>query len=155
MLARGSGVSGINMQPSQLNSGDTVIPLAGLIVTTAIVSGSVNAAVVTWKYNHVWWLSLIAFFIAAVVCWFISKKVGHFVFPASSENNVFVVKAGSSALPLTLKAAITGACLSLFIAGLALALLLGGSSLVASTWLIVTSISLVVGILWGTLSALL
>jgi hypothetical protein len=143
------------MEPSQLNPGDTVIPLVGLIVTTAIISGSINAAIVTWKYNHAWWLSLIAFFIGAIICWYISKHFGSLVFPSNSADNVMVVKAGSSALPLTLKAALVGSTLGLVISGLVLAFLVGGTSLVASTWVLVILVSGTVGILWGTLSALI
>ena len=70
------------------------------------------------------------------------------------EGDVFVVKAGASALPLTLKSAIIGSIVALIICGYAFALILGGSELMASTWLIVTIVSVVVGGLGGVLSAL-
>lgn len=143
------------MEPSQLNSAETVIPLAGLTVSAAMISGSINAAFVTWKYNQVWSLTLIAFFIASIVCWFISKKFASFAFPIESKDQVFVVKAGSSALPLTLKASMIGSILGLVLSGLALSFIIGGTSLITSTWVIVTIISGVIGILWGTLSAII
>lgn len=143
------------MKPNQLNSGDTVIPLAGLVVIAAIISGSINSAIVTWKHSQIWWLTIAALLIGAIVSWIIAKKIGSFVFPAVSDDQVFVVKAGGTALPLTLKAAFTGSISASVISGLAFAYMLGGTALIANTWLIVTIVSFVVGGLWGTLSALL
>ncbi len=142
------------MKPSQLNPGDTVIPLAGHLVSASVFSGAINSSIVMWKYNHTWWLSLAAFIIGAILCWFIAKNIGKFVFPTEKEGDVFVVKAGASALPLTLKSAIIGSIVALIICGYAFALILGGSELMASTWLIVTIVSVVVGGLGGVLSAL-
>ncbi len=143
------------MEPSQLNPGDTVIPLADLVVKTAIISGSINSAIITWKFNQSWWLTLAAFVIGAVVCWFLARYIGSLVFPVSQYDDIFVVKAGSSAIPLTLKAAFIGSSTALIFCGFLYAFILGGSSLFVSTWVIVTLISLIVGGLWGMLSALL
>ncbi len=143
------------MEPSQLNPGDTVIPLADLIVKTAIISGAINSAIITWKFNQSWWLTLAAFVIGAVVCWLLARYIGSLVFPATQFDDIFVVKAGSAAIPLTLKAAFIGSSTALLFCGLLYAFILGGSSLFVSTWVIVTLISLIIGGLWGMLSALL
>lgn len=143
------------MESSELNPGDTVIPLADLVVKAAIISGSINSAIITWKFNPSWWLILVAFVIGAVVCWFLARHIGSLVFPATQFDDVFVVKAGSSAIPLTLKAAFMGSSTALIFCGLLYAFILGGSSLFVSTWVIVTLISLIVGGLWGMLTALL
>ena len=143
------------MEPSQLNPGDTVIPLADLVVKAAIISGSINSAIITWKFNQSWWLTLAAFVIGAVVCWFLARYIGSLVFPVTQFDDVFVVKAGSSAMPLTLKASFIGSSTALIFCGFLYAFILGGSLLFVSTWVIVTLIFLIVGGLWGMLSALL
>jgi hypothetical protein len=143
------------MEPSQLNPGDTVIPLADLVVKAAIISGSINSAIITWKFNQSWWLTLAAFVIGAVVCWFLARRIGSLVFPVTQFEDVFVVKAGSSAIPFTLKASFIGSGTALIFCGFLYAFILGGSLLFVSTWIIVTLISLIVGGLWGMLTALL
>jgi len=142
------------MGPSPLNPGDAVIALAGQLVSASVFSGAINSSIVMWKYNHAWGHSLAAFIIGAILCWFIAKNIGPFVFPTQKEGDVFVVKVGASALPLTLKAAIIGSIIALIVCGYTFALILGGSALIASTWLIVTIVSLIVGGLWGILSVL-
>ncbi len=143
------------MEPSQLNQGDTVIPLADLIVKTAIISGAINSAIITWKFNQSWWLTLAAFVIGAVVCWLLARYIGSLVFPATQFDDIFVVKAGSSAIPFTLKAAFIGSSAALIFCGFLYAFIVGGSPLFVSTWVIVTLISLIIGCLWGMLTALL
>ena len=143
------------MDPSQLNPGDTVIPLADLVVKATIISGSINSAIITWKFNQSWWLTLAAFVIGAVVCWFLARHIGSLVFPVTQFDDVFVVKAGSSAIPFTLKASFIGSGTALIFCGFLYAFILGGSLLFVSTWIIVTLISLIVGGLWGMLTALL
>jgi Ca2+-dependent lipid-binding protein len=61
------------MEPSQPNPGDTVIPLADLVVKATIISGPINSAIITWKFNQSWWLTLAAFVIGAIVCWFLAR----------------------------------------------------------------------------------
>ena len=142
-------------EPSQLNPGDTVIPLADLVVKATIISGSINSAIITWKFNQSWWLTLAAFVIGAVVCWFLARRIGSLVFPVTQFDDIFVVKAGSSAIPLTLKASFIGSSTALILCGFLYAFILGASPLFVSTWVIVTLISLIVGGLWGMLTALL
>jgi len=143
------------MEPPQLNQGDTVIPLADLVVKAAIISGPINSAIITWKFNQSWWLTLAAFVIGAVVCWFLARRIGPLVFPATQFDDIFVVKAGTSAIPLTLKAAFIGSSTALIFCNFLYAFILGGPSLFVSTGVIVTLISLIVGGLWGMLSALI
>lgn len=139
------------MEP-QLNPGDTVISLAGLTITTTIITGAINSAVVLWKLNHSWWLSLAAFF-AVIVIWIIAKTLGTLFFTIR-DTHVLIVKAGESALPSTLKAAFLGASIAMCVFGFAFAWILGGAQFLSSTWPIITLVSLVIGSVWGTLSAL-
>ncbi|MDF1745458.1 MAG: hypothetical protein P1V19_17300 [Gimesia sp.] len=143
------------MAPSQLNPGDTVIPLAGLVVTTSIISGAINSSIIVWRYNQTWYFSLVAFFVGAILSWLIAKYIGLVVFPSQQEGTVFVVKSGVSALPLTLKASVIGAGTAVIICGYLLAFMLGGTVLLASSWFLITVTSIIIAGLWGTLSALL
>ena len=142
------------MEPPQLKSGETVIPLAGLVVLVAMISGLINSAVVAWKTNQVWWLGLLIFTPFLIVCFFTSKKIGLLIFPAPSEDQVRVVKAGRSALPYTLTAALAGSITGAIVLGLIFPYFLGGVSLLSSVWLWVIIFSSIVGVLWGLLSAL-
>ncbi len=95
------------MEQSQLKPGDTVIPLAVLCITAAIVCGAINSAVVTWNFNHTWRLTIVSFFVGAILSWGIAKIASSFVYPAPPDD-VCVVKAGASALPKTIDAAMMG-----------------------------------------------
>ena len=141
------------MDPAQLNPGDKVISLAALTITTTIITGSVNAAIITWKFSQTWWLSIAAFF-AVILVWVLAKLVGSLVF-TMEDTYIIVVKAGESALPSTLKAAFIGATIALFVFGFAYAYVLGGLQLFMSTWPLITLVSFIVGETWGTLAALL
>ena len=101
------------VDPSQLNPGDTVIPLADLLVKATIITGSINSAIITWKFNQSWWITLTASVISAGVCWFLARYIGSLIFPVTQFDDVSVVKAGSSAIPLTLKAAFIGSSTAL------------------------------------------
>ena len=141
------------MDPAQLNPGDKVISLAALTITTTIVTGSVNAAVITWKFNQTWWLSVAAL-LAVILAWILAKLAGSLVF-TMEDTYIIVVKAGESALPSTLKAAFIGATIALIVFGFAYAYVLGGPQLFMSTWPLITLVSFMVGETWGTLAALL
>lgn len=141
------------MEPSQLKPGDTVIPLAGHFITAAIACGAINSAVVTWNFNPAWWLTIVAFLAGAILSWGIAKPVSSFLYPAAPDN-VVVVKAGPSALPKTIGAAMMGSVVGLLVCGMGYAFLIGGSALVASVSMSLMFVSVVIGGLWGVLSAL-
>ncbi len=141
------------MEPSPLKPGDTVIPLAVLCITAAIVCGAINSAVVTWNFIHTWWLTIVSFFVGAILSWGIAKIASSFVYPAPPDD-VLVVKAGASALPKTIVAAIIGSVVGLFICGIGYAFLIGGSALVISVGVSLIIVSVIIGFLWGFLSAL-
>lgn len=143
------------MEPDQLSSGDKVIPLASLVVTAAVVAGGINSAVVAWTFGARYSFILGYVIVGAIVCGVSAKFTANIVFPANVEGHVFVVQAGPSALPLTLKAAFAGSILALLLSGLGFALLIGGQTLVNSTWLIVGLASVAVAMVWGVLAALL
>ena len=141
------------MEPSNLNPGDTVISLPALCITTTVITGAVNSAIIIWKFNQTWWLSA-AVFIAVILIWLLAKSVGILLF-TEKDSHIVVVKAGESALPLTLKAAFTGSAIALLIFGYVFAYILGGPQLFMSTWPLITLVSFIVGGIWGTLAALL
>lgn len=140
------------MEPPQFNPGDTVISLGDLTVTTTIIAGGLNVAIIIWKFDQPWWLS-VAGFLAVILIWVLAKLSGILIF-LEKDTYVVVVKTGESALPSTLKAAFIGSILALFVFGFAFACFLGGLELFMSTWLLITLVSFIVGGLWGTLSAL-
>lgn len=141
------------MDPSQPNPGDKVISLAALMITTTIITGAVNSAIVVWMFDQPWWLSVAAFF-AVIIIWIFAKIIGSMFFTIK-DTHVIVVKSGESALSSTLKAAFIGAILSLFVFGYTFAYILGGSQFFQATWQTVSLVSVVIGVLWGALSALL
>ena len=141
------------MEPSQLKPGDTVIPLAVLCITAAIVCGAINSAVVTWNFNPTWWLTIVSFFVGAILSWGIAKIASSFVYSAPPDD-VCVVKAGASALPKTIVAAIIGSVIGLFICGIGYAFLIGGSTLVISVGVPLIIVSVAISFLWGVFSAL-
>ncbi len=141
------------MEPSQLKPGDTVIPLAVLCITAAIVCGAINSAVVTWNFNHTWWLAIVSFFVGSILSWGIAKIATSFVYPAP-PSDVCVVKAGASALPKTIVAAIIGSVIGLFICGIGYAFFIGGSTLVKSVGIPLIIVSVTISFLWGVFSAL-
>jgi hypothetical protein len=59
-----------------------------------------------------------------------------------------------SALPKTIVAAIIGSAVGLFICGIGYAFLIGGSALVISVGVSLIIVSVIIGFLWGFLSAL-
>jgi len=95
------------MESSQLKPGDTVIPLAGHCITAAIVCGAINSAIGTWNFDPTWWLTIVSFFAGAVLSWGIAKIASSLAYRASPDY-VCVVKAGASALPKTIEAAMMG-----------------------------------------------
>ena len=122
-------------------------------MTTTIITGGMNSAIITWNFYQTWWLSVAAF-LAVILIWILAKWTGYLIF-LEKDTYVIVVKAGNSALPYSLKAAFTGSTIALFIFGFAFAYILGGTPLFMSTWLIITLVSFIIGGIWGTLSALL
>lgn len=141
------------MNQSQFNPDDMVISLGDLTVTTTIIAGGLNVAVIIWKFNQPWWLSVVGF-LAVILIWVLAKVTRILIF-LEKDTYVVVVKADENALPLTLKAAFIGSILALFVFGFAFAYFLGGPQLFLSTWPLITLVSFIVGGLWGTLSALL
>ena len=141
------------MDPSQLNSGDTVIAPGDLTVTTTIITGGINAAIILWLYTQTWWLA-IAGFLTVIVIWLLAKISGLLLL-FEKDAYVIVVKAGNNALPSTLKAAFIGTLFAMCVFGFAFAYVLGGMELFMVTWPYVTAASLIIWLLWGTLPSLL
>jgi hypothetical protein len=142
------------MKHEGLEPGATVIPLAGLVSTTAMIAGAVVAAFVAWNRDWPWHYVLFAGSLGAAISRVVAHVGGKVLFPSDTKEHVLVVKAGKAALPRTLGAAFAGATIGSVFSGLLFAYFLGGASLVVGELAVIVIMPLLVGLLWGLLSAL-
>lgn len=142
------------MAAEQLTTGDKVIPLGFLCVTTGLITGAIVSGLVAWRAGNPWWYILLAVLIGGVLGWLIGKVMA-VVFLSAPGDNVLVVKAGASALPKTILSSLLGAVTAAIILGLGIAFVIGGAALIKSVALMSIGIALVVGVFWGLMSALL
>ena len=100
---------------ASLQPGDRIVDLVALSRTTGLVVGLAVSAVSSWRSHLRIPVGLAVVLIACVGGVLIGHGVGHLLFP-SADQNVFVVKTGPTALPLTLRATLAvGAVLTLLI----------------------------------------
>ncbi|MBD9391872.1 hypothetical protein [Acidovorax sp. ACV01] len=135
-----------------LKPGDAVVPLANLAIQCGSISGAASVGLVLSRLNSAWGPMFIGALAGAFVGAAIGWALGRLWFPASS-GQVFVVRAGRSALLLTLRAALAPALL----AGIGLSIL-AAVSFGASAWpyavLSGAMVAVAVGLLFGLGSAL-
>jgi len=142
------------MEPPQLNSGDTVVSLGSLSTTSAILCGSINAGLLSWALDSPWWGVGVAVVVGGTVGGIIGKAVAQIIYSAPGDQ-VQVVKAGPGAMSKTLLASLLGAIAATALLGFGTAAVLGGLALVESITLLSVVGAVVVGVVWGILSALL
>ena len=142
------------MRAEQLNTGDKVIPLAYLCVTTGLVAGALICGLVAWRLGNPWWHIVSALLIGGVFGWLIGKVMAA-VFLFAPGDNLLVVKAGAGALSKTLLSSLLGAVTAAMVLGPGYAFLVGGAAVIKSVALISVGIALTVGVFWGLMSALL
>jgi len=65
----------IKMDQFNLSPGDTVISLGALTITTTIIAGGINVAIIIWQFNQPWWLT-VAGFLAVILVWALAKLTG-------------------------------------------------------------------------------
>ncbi len=142
------------METPKLNSGDTVVPLGSLSTTVAMLCGSINAGFVSWELESPWWGVVVAVAVGGTIGSLIGKAIARMLYSAHRDQ-VQVVKAGPAALPKTLVASLLGAITATALLGFGAAAVLGGLALVKSIALISAVSAVLVGVLWGILSAVL
>ena len=136
-----------SMSHVTLKSGDKVVDLAGLVRSSAMITGAITLPLALWMLGQdVVWI-VAALVAGGVVGFLLGALLGRMFFPAR-DGHVFVVKLGPGALPLALKAALNGGVCTGILIGLLSPLVLSN---VAKVTLLV-GLGTVVGILWGTLS---
>lgn len=142
------------MEQQETRFEDTILPLAGIVVSASTSSGAAISSVVMWNYNPNWWLVFIAFVAGAIFSWGFAETIGSVVFPARREGDIYVVKANTSALPHAIAAAMIGSSVALLLCGYIFAFILGGSALFSATWVFVTTVSVLIScVLGGIVSA--
>ncbi len=142
------------METPKLKSGDTVVPLGSLSTTVAMLCGSINAGLVSWELKSPWWGVVVAVAVGGTIGSLIGKAIARMLYSAPGDQ-VPVVKAGPAGLPKTLVASLLGAIAATALLGFGAAAVLGGLALVKSIALISAVSAVLVGVLWGVLSALL
>ena len=101
------------MAPPEINPGDTVVELAALVNTTAMASGAVIAACLTYLAKHNGLASVAGFFSGAVVGFAVGQVVARIYY--RSNENTLIVKAGAGALATTIPAGLSDGVLSAFV----------------------------------------
>ena len=100
---------------TSLQPGDRIVDLVALSRTTGLVVGLTVSALSSWRSHLRLPLGLAVVILAGVGGLLVGHGVGHLLFP-SPDQNVFVVKTGPAALPLTVRATlVVGAVLTLLI----------------------------------------
>ncbi len=142
------------METPKLNSGDTVVPLGSLSTTAATLCGAINAGLVAWALERPWWGVVIGVAVGGIAGNLIGKAIALRLYTAPGDQ-VQVVKAGPAALPKTLVASLLGAIAATALVGFGPAAGLGGLALVESIAGISAVSAVLIGVLWGVLSAVL
>ncbi len=142
------------METPKMKSGDTVVPLGSLSTTVAMLCGSINAGLVSWELKSPWWGVVVAVAVGGTIGSLIGMAIARMLYSAPGDQ-VQVVKAGPAGLPKTLVASLLGAIAATALLGFGAAAVLGGLALVKSIALISAVSAVLVGVLWGVLSALL
>ena len=140
--------------PSPFKPGDAVVPLAALSRQCGGIAGAVSVGIVLGRGNASWWLIALGVVMGLVVGLLAGKALGHLLIPASAPGQVLVVRAGRSALPLTLRAALIPAAL----VGLGLsaaAAFAFGTPMWPGALLTGLSTAIAIGLIFGLGSALL
>ena len=95
----------------ELKPGDTVVALSELCRTSAIICGLFVGPICVWIATHKFLYAFGGLLAGGIIGFLIGHVTGPLLFP-SSPGNVFVVKAGSGALILSLKGCLTSAVLT-------------------------------------------
>jgi hypothetical protein len=136
------------MSNTTLNPGDKVVDLAGLVRSSAMVTGALTLPLALWilEQDIVWIVSAVA--AGGALGFLLGALLGRLFFSAPG-GQVWIVKLGPGALPLALKAALNGGvCVGILI-GLVAPLILSEVTKVTP----LVGLGTAVGILWGTTSA--
>lgn len=135
------------MSHATLHPGDKVVDLAGLVRSSAMVTGAITLPLALWMLEQdvVWIVAAIV--AGGIVSFLLGTLLGRLFFPAR-EGHVFVVKLGPGALPLALKAGLNGGVCTGILVGLLSPLVLSEVTKVT----LLVGLGTAVGILWGMLS---
>jgi hypothetical protein len=137
---------------SPLKPGDIVVPLATLATQCGAISGAIAAGIALGRLKSSWSFALLGALGGAALGFCVGWAVGRLLFPAIS-GNVFVVRAGAAALPLTLRASLVASVL----AGLGLSVgsaFFFGAAVWPSAVLSGAAVAIAVGLFFGLGAAL-
>ena len=136
-----------------LNSGDRVVELSAMTVSTAIFTGAAVSAGAVWFVRKNWLLSAGSLIAGSVIGFLVGQLVG-LIFYRTGDNTT-VVKAGSSSLFSTIPAGLLGGVASALVVGF-LALLVLGAVRQAGVFLgIAVGCGISIGVLFACLGSLL
>lgn len=107
------------MLPEGFKPGDRVVELAALTSSTALATGAVSGAWVTWMIRREWPASIGAFFAGAALGYLTARIVGRALY-RTADGNTTIVSVGSASLAATIPAGLAGGIpTALLVAGLA------------------------------------
>ncbi len=132
------------MGDPNLSPGDRVVDLAFLLRSSAVVTGTVAAAISLWVLKQIAFWTLAGGLLGGIVGFLVGTLLGLVFFPASA-GKIVVVKLGPGALVLACKAALIGGITSGILAGLVPAVLLAGISRITQLVGVGVGIGIVVG----------
>ena len=136
----------------ELKPGDTVVALSSMCQACAVMCGLVSGLVCMWITTHKLTYTIVGGVAGVFVGFLIGMLVGPILFPASPDN-VFVVKAGSGALPLALKGCLIAAISTSITIALLAALF--SHTPWSQTLIPAAGIAIVIGVCWAFLASFL
>lgn len=141
------------MPSEYINTGDMVVELAALVISTAVVTGAVTGAWILWLIKKSWLASLGALLAGAAVGYIVGQLVGGFLYRIG--ENTTVVKVGSESLPLTIPAGLAGGVTTALTVAILAVLIFNAKSEASSLFRVAMRCGMFLGILFACLGSLL
>ncbi|MGA2605260.1 MAG: hypothetical protein ABSG14_13620 [Verrucomicrobiia bacterium] len=127
--------------------------LAGVVASTAVVTGAVVGTWVIWLIKKSWLASAGAFIAGAVFGFLIAQVIARVLY-RTANGNTAVVKIGSASLSSTIPAGLAGGVVTAIAVGLVVLLMFGGKTRGFSLFGIAIGCGVVIGILLACLGSL-
>ena len=140
------------MQKETLKPGDKVVDIKYLYIVSSILSGASVSAATIWKFNQRLLPTILSIIVCIILMFFLSRVLSNYFYLIRKKETT-VVKAGKTAIPLTLKATIIGGLIAMVICGVIYSFILGGVNFMISCLLINLIITFCISIVLGILSA--
>jgi hypothetical protein len=135
-----------------LNPGDKVIELAGVVISSAVTSGAISAAVIVWLIKKNWLPSTGAFFVGALFGFLVAQVMARLFY--RSDGNTVVAKLGVESLSLTIPAGLAGGITTALLVALVSILVFNASSQIVTVFGVALGCGIALGVLMACLGSL-